>query len=118
MTRKRPLKVSGIVEHLLARFCIAADEARPEGDGLVRLACEGVEVAAEELLRLLVGLAAASGQQFAHQRELGEDQVHDLRRAHLEGALAQEVIKRRGCLVAGDLQDTLVHGEHDQARGP
>ena len=103
-----------IVRHRVLEILLAVhvDDAGPVDHRLVALALEGIELAPDRVA------AVAARRRRGHQLlEVGQDEVEDLRRLHVEHALAEEELQRIAELVVRDLQDAFVHREHHDARG-
>ena len=97
----------------IAHFAIAidVDQPRPVSNRRRALFAERIEMAAEQGIG--VATRCRRGQQL---RELGQDQIENLPRLHLQHALLQEVIERIAELVARHLQNALVHRKHRHPR--
>ena len=110
-------QAQGAVEgigHGVAELALAThiDNARPVHRRLVALALEGVEILAQ------CALGIATGGCRLHQfLELGQDQVEDLRSAHIKRTLLEKMRQRVGHLVASHLQDAFVDREHHRTGG-
>ena len=98
-----------VVRHRVDELLLAADfgNAGPVGHRLVTLAFERVEVEIQPFARIA---ARRRGQR--HQlAELRQDQIQDLRAAHVQFALAEEELQRILQAVTRHLQNALIDGE-------
>ena len=104
-----------VVRHGVAElaFAVQIHDARPVNRRCFAASLEGVQEA-----RVRAGFVAP-GRRGSHQAfELRQDQIQDLRAAHFQRALLEEVAQRIGVLVARHLQDAFVHRKHHGACGP
>ena len=55
-------------------------------------------------------MIATGGGQREQALEFRQNQIEDLRGAHFQGALLEEIAQGIGCLVTRNLQDAFIHG--------